>query len=77
MAATFKIVFTGKKSDVSTPLTGKIVVDSFFDLGAKGEQFLSVGCVSAGELEEEANALKRHLDETVSSAKRKFPDYEK
>jgi hypothetical protein len=51
MAATFKIIFTGKCGDVLTPLTGKIVVDSFLETGTKGEQFLSVGCVSAGELE--------------------------
>lgn len=72
MAATFKIVFTGKKGDVGTPLTGKIVVDSFCEIGADGQQFLSAPCVSAGELEAEANALKRHLDEIVSNAKRNF-----
>jgi hypothetical protein len=73
MAATFKIVFTGKKGDAVKPLTGKIIVDSFCEIGPNGEQFLSVRCVSAGELEAEANALKDHLDEIVSSAKRKFP----
>jgi hypothetical protein len=73
MAATFKIVFTGKKGDALTPLTGKIVVDSFCEIGAKGERFLSAGCVSADELEAEANALKRHLEKIVSGAKLKFP----
>jgi hypothetical protein len=73
MAATFKIIFTGKKGDVQTPLTGKIVVDSFCEIGAKGERFLSVDCVSASDLEAEANALKKHLDEIVCTAKREFP----
>lgn len=72
MAATFKIVFTGIKGDVATPLTGKIVVDSFCEIGADGQQFLSVPCVSADELEAEVNTLKKHLDEIVSNAKRKF-----
>lgn len=72
MAATFKIVFTGKKGDVQTPLTGRIIVDSNCEIGANGVRLLSVDCVSATELEAEANALKKHLDEIVSSAKREF-----
>lgn len=73
MAAKLRLICTGKKGDFGSPLTGKIVVDSFFEIGATGEHFLSVGCVSAGELEAEANALKRQLDKIVSRAKRKFP----
>ena len=73
MAAKLKLKFTGKKGDVLAPLTGKIILDSNFEIGANGERFLSVGCVSAGELEAQANRLKKQLDEIVSLAKRKFP----
>jgi hypothetical protein len=73
MAATIKIVFTGKKGNASTPLTGKIVLAGNCEIGKNDERFLSVGCVSASELESAANILKKQLDEIVSSAKRKFP----
>ena len=72
MAAKLKLIFTGKKGDVLTPLTGKIILDSNFEIGASGKRFLSVGCVSAGQLEAEANQLKKQLDGIVSSAKRRF-----
>lgn len=72
MAATFKIVFTGKKGDALSPLTGKIVVDSFFANGANGEQFLSADCVSARCVEDEVNALKKNLDKLVRTAKAQF-----
>jgi len=73
MAATFKIVFTGKKGGAVSPLTEKIVLAGNCEVGKNDERFLSVGCVSASELESAANILKNQLDEIVSSAKRKFP----
>ena len=74
MAATIKIVFTGKKGNALTPLTGKIVLAGNCEVGKNDERYLSVGCVSASELESAANILKNQLDEIVrESAKRKFP----
>jgi hypothetical protein len=72
MAASLKIVFTGKKGDAFTPLTGKIMLAGNCEIGANDERFLSVGCVSARELKAEVDSLKRQLDEIVRTAKSKF-----
>ncbi len=72
MASKLGLVFMGKQGDFVTPLTAKIVVVGNCEIGLKGEHFLSVECVTAKELESEAEKLKAQLDEIICTAKKLF-----
>jgi hypothetical protein len=72
MAATLKVLITGKKGDFSNPLTGRIVLNGNFEIGPNGERFLSARCLSASELQSEVNSLQRELEKINHTAKSMF-----
>src|ERR1017187_8656503 len=70
MPTTLKLKFMGDGTAFNSHRAWIVLGDHAID---NGEHLLSADCVTASQVEEAAQYLKKQLDEIVSSAKRKFP----